>query len=81
MSSSPPLPLPLLLLPCVCAVFLCLICCTTFALVAVHTLRAEASEEVVVEQFVLPGGDWQRRVKIADESRIQARDVGSSCHG
>ena len=48
---------------------------------AVHTLRAEASEEVVVEQFVLPSGDWQRRVKIADKSRIQARDVGSSCHG
>ena len=47
----------------------------------VHTLRAEASEEVVVEQFVLPGGDWQRRVKIADKSRIQARDVSSSCHG
>ena len=72
MSSSSSLPLPFLLLSCVCAVFLCLLCNTALALVTVHTLGAETSEEVVVEQFVLPGIDWEGRVKIGDESRLQA---------
>lgn len=48
---------------------------------AVHTLGADAFEEVIVVEFALPDVDGQGRIEIADEGLLQGGQVTCGSHG